>query len=51
MTVRQRLYNDFLGPSKEDDYEKILKAARDNDYEFHTLLSFENIVGGGQKNR
>lgn len=47
MRIKQRFYNDFLRPSKEDEYEKILKAARDNGYEFHTVLSFEDIILGG----
>lgn len=51
MTVKQRIYNDFFGPSKEDDYEKILKAAYDNGYEFHTVLSFESVIGGGRIER
>ena len=46
MNIKQRLYNDFFHPSKEDEYERILKAARDNGYEFHTVLSFEDVVGG-----
>ena len=49
MNIKRRLYNDFFRPSKEGEYEQILKAARDNGYEFHTVLSFENVVGGGGK--
>lgn len=52
MGIKNRLYNDFFRPSKEGEYEKILKAAKDNGYEFHTVLSFENVVvcrdGGGK---
>lgn len=48
MNIKRRLYNDFLRPSKEGEYEAILKAARDNGYEFHTMLSFEDVVGGGR---
>ena len=48
MGIKRRLYNDFFRPSKEGEYEKILKAARDNGYEFHTMLSFEEAVGGGR---
>lgn len=48
MSIKQRLYNDFFRPSKEDEYEKILIYARNNGYEFHTVLSFENQpVGRG----
>lgn len=47
MNIKRRLYNDFFRPSKEGEYEQILKAARDNGYEFHTVLSFEDVVGGG----
>lgn len=48
MRIKERFYNDFFRPSKEDEYEKILKAARDNGYEFHTVLSFEGIVEKGR---
>ena len=50
MDLKKRIYNDFFRPSKEEEYEKILKAAKDCGYEFHTLLSFENVkVSGGGK--
>lgn len=48
MRIKRRLYNDFLRPSKEGEYEKLLKAARDNGYEFHTVFSFEDVVGRGR---
>lgn len=48
MNIKRRLYNDFFRPSKEGEYERILKAARDNGYEFHTVLSFEDVVLGGR---
>lgn len=47
MSIKRRLYNDFFRPSKEGEYEQILKAARDNGYEFHTVVSFENVVANG----
>lgn len=47
MNIKQRFYNDFLRPSKEDEYEKILQCACDNGYEFHTVLSFEKMVAHG----
>ena len=46
--IIKRLYEDFFRPSKENEYGEILKAARDNGYEFHTILSFEDIVRGGR---
>lgn len=49
MSIKTRIYNDFFRPSKEGEYEKILKAARDNGYAFHTVLSFEDVIGGGGK--
>lgn len=49
MNLKKRIYNDFFRPSKENDYEQILKCACDNGYEFHTILSFEEIVDGGKK--
>lgn len=49
MNFNKRLYNDFFRPSKEGDYEEILKAARNNGYEFHTVLSFEEVVRFGVK--
>lgn len=48
MDIKRRLYNDFLRPSKEGKYELILKAAKENGYVFHTVLSFENVVVGGR---
>lgn len=48
MNIKRRLYNDFLRSSKEDEYEKILKTAIYNGYEFHTVLSFEDVLIGGQ---
>lgn len=48
MSLKRRIYNDFFRPSKEGEYEQILKAARDNGYEFHTVLSFEDVVGEGR---
>lgn len=49
MNIRRRLYNDFFRPSKENDYESILQAAKQHGYEFHTVLSFEDVMknGGG----
>lgn len=44
MNIKRRIYNDFLRPSKETEYECILKTAVDNGYEFHTMLSFEDII-------
>ena len=48
MNIKRRLYNDFLRPSKEDEYERILRTAKEARYEFHTVLSFEDVVGGGK---
>jgi len=48
MYIVKRLYDDFLRPSKEADYELILKTACDKGYEFHTMLSFEDIVREGK---
>lgn len=47
MNIKQRLYNDFFRPSKESEYEQILKVARDNGYEVHTMLSFEDVIKKG----
>ena len=47
MNINKRLYNDFFRPSKDGTYEQILKAARDGGYEFHTMLSFEEVVKNG----
>lgn len=46
-SVKRRLYADFFRPSKEDDYEKILKTAKERGYEFHTVLSFEDVLKEG----
>ena len=47
MSIGRRLYNDFFRPSKEADYELILRTAKEVGYEFHTILSFENVVTHG----
>ena len=47
MKIQQRLYNDFFRPSKEAEYEKILVCAKNAGYEFHTMLSFENVIEKG----
>lgn len=47
MRIKRRIYNDFLRPSKEGEYEKILKAARACGYEIHTVLSFEDVIKHG----
>ncbi len=46
-SVKRRLYADFFRPSKEADYEKILKTAKDLGYEIHTVLSFEDVLING----
>lgn len=46
-SVKRRLYADFFHPSKETDYEKIIKTAKERGYEFHTVLSFENVLKEG----
>lgn len=43
MDIRKRIYQDFFRPSMEANYEKILKSAVDNGYEFHTMLSFTQL--------
>lgn len=48
MNIKRRLFNDFFRPSKENDYEQILRSACENGYEFHTVLSFEEVVLGGR---
>lgn len=47
MGIKKRLFNDFFRPSKECEYELILMAALDNGYEFHTVLSFEDVIANG----
>lgn len=47
MKIGQRIYNDFLRPSKEKEYELILRTANERGYEFHTILSFEDVIKEG----
>lgn len=47
VNIKCRLYNDFFRPSKEGEYEQILNAACNNGYEFHTMLSFEDVIKKG----
>lgn len=49
MNIKKRLYNDFFRPSKENEYELILKTAKECGYEFHTMLSFEDVISEGVK--
>ena len=49
MNIVRRLYNDFFRPSKEADYEQILRTAREAGYEFHTVLSFEDVIAQGRE--
>lgn len=49
MNIKKRLYNDFFRPSKENEYELILKTAKECGYEFHTMLSFEDVNSEGVK--
>lgn len=51
MNIRRRLYNDFFRPSKEGEYERILSIAREKGYEFHTMLSFEKVIGEGRREK
>ena len=46
-SFERRLYADFFRPSKEAEYEMILKVAKDKGYEFHTVLSFVDVVEKG----
>lgn len=45
MKILKRIYDDFFRPCTIGDYEKILKSAVENGYEFHSVLSFENVIG------
>lgn len=47
MKIVKRIYDDFFRPSREDEYETIIKAAKNHGYEFHTVLSFETIISKG----
>lgn len=53
MNIKKRLYNDFFRPSKENEYEKILKVACKHGYEVHTVVSFEDVINslGGANDR
>lgn len=43
MNIKKRLYDDFVRPNKLEEYEKIIKIATEEGYEFHTILSFEEV--------
>lgn len=47
MNIKKRLYDDFFRPSKEREYEEIIKTAKECEYEFHTMLSFEDVIKAG----
>ena len=46
MSIGRRLYNDFLRPSKEDDYELILQTAKEAGYvkEIYPEFSLEGLM-------
>ena len=46
-SIKRRLYADFFRPSKEVEYERIIKTAKEKGYEFHTILSFEDVLKTG----
>lgn len=46
MGIKQRLYEDFFRPAQYDGYERVLRAAKEAGYEFHTVHSFEKAAGG-----
>ena len=48
MGIKKRLYEDFFRPVQYDGYERVLRAAKEAGYEFHTVHSFEKAAGGGQ---
>lgn len=43
MMLLQRINRDFFSGNRISQYKRILKCAVTNGYEFHTVLSFENI--------
>ena len=47
MDIKQRLYANFFRPSKGADYERIIKTAKEKGYEFHSVLSFEEVLKTG----
>lgn len=46
MSIKKRLYEDFFRPTQYDGYERVLRAAKEAGYEFHTVHSFEKATGG-----
>ena len=48
MGIKKRLYEDFFRPEQFDSYDRVLRAAKEAGYEFHTVESFEKAAGGGQ---
>ena len=56
MTLKQRLYEDYLKKSRFPDYEMILDEARKNGYLMMGILDFKNyiskhekVIGGGRR--
>ena len=47
MGIKKRLYEDFFRPTQYAEYERVLRAAKEAGYEFHTVHSFEKATGGG----
>lgn len=47
MNIKKRIYDDFFRPSKEGEYEEIIRTAKECGYEFHTMLSFEEVIKNG----
>lgn len=47
MQVKQRLYEDYLKPSRLPEYERVLRAFNDAGYQMVGILDLYNMVIGG----
>jgi hypothetical protein len=48
-TVKNRIYEDFLMPSRLGEYEQLLKCALEHEYHTYSILQFWKITEGGKK--
>jgi len=48
-TVKNRIFEDFLMPSRLGEYEQMLKCALEHEYQTYSILQFWKITEGGKK--
>lgn len=50
-TIAERVYSDFILPSRLHEWQLFLQTALDNAYEIHSVASFSTLLAGGRLGR